>query len=140
MARGVAKRNKRRGRVIRTALVLNRVSSVFTAKAIGRGAGHLPLLRVSIAGSRSGYSATAANVERAVERRILLVNWIVRIRQVFLRWHLIGARLGIPPRGLYQRLPLYVHRRKCDRISRTTQRRWSGYLRLWQRYHPASVA
>jgi hypothetical protein len=108
------------------------------AKSHWSGAGQYPLLRVSF--GRSGYSATAANIERAVERCVLLINWIVRIRQVFLRWHLIGARLGIPPRGLYQRLPLYVHRRKCDRISRTTQRRWSGYLRLWQRYHPASVA
>src|SRR5664279_3286970 len=39
MARGVAKRNKRPGRVIRSAVVLKSVSSVSHAKAIGRELG-----------------------------------------------------------------------------------------------------
>jgi len=48
-------------------------------------------------------SATAANVERAVERRVLLVDWIVRIRQVFFRWRLTDARLEMCPGCLLQR-------------------------------------
>jgi len=48
---------------------------------------------------RGQYLATAANaVDHAVERRVLLVDWIVRIHQVFLRGHLIGARLAVADR------------------------------------------
>jgi small-conductance mechanosensitive channel len=48
---------------------------------------------------RGQYLATAANaVDHTVERRVLLVDWIVRIHQVFLRGHLIGARLAVADR------------------------------------------
>src|SRR5258707_11093767 len=58
------------------------------------------------AGWRSGYLATAANaVDHPVERRVLLVDWILRIHQALLRGHLIGARLATPsPQCLRQRL------------------------------------
>jgi hypothetical protein len=54
-------------------------------------------------------SATATNVEHAVNRRVLPIElpivWTVRIRQVALRGHLIGARLATPsPQCLRQRL------------------------------------
>src|SRR5260370_38733673 len=48
MARGVAKRNKRRGRVIRSAVVLKSISSVSTCESHWSGAARLPLLRVRI--------------------------------------------------------------------------------------------
>ena len=52
---------------------------------------------------RGQYSATAANaLDHAVERRVLAIDWIVRIRQVFLRGHLIGARLAVPDRCAIQ--------------------------------------
>jgi hypothetical protein len=44
-------------------------------------------------------SATATNaIDHAVERRVLLIDWIVRIHQVSLRWHLTGARLAMSNR------------------------------------------
>jgi hypothetical protein len=43
-------------------------------------------------------SATVTNaIDHAIERRVLLIDWIVRIHQVSLRWHLNGARLAMPP-------------------------------------------
>src|ERR1700686_2386528 len=48
MACGVAKRNKRRGRVIRSAVVLKSISSVSTCESHWPGAARLPLLRVRI--------------------------------------------------------------------------------------------
>src|SRR4030081_3466986 len=51
------------------------------------------------AGWRSGYLATAANaVDHPVERRVLLVDWILRIHQVLFRGHLVGARLALADR------------------------------------------
>src|ERR1700722_16546125 len=52
----------------------------------------------------------------------------------------IGTRLAMSPRYLPHRLRLYVHRRRCDRISRTTWLRRGGYVRLRQRCHPGSIA
>jgi hypothetical protein len=54
-------------------------------------------------------SATATNVEHAVNRRVLPIElpivWTVRIHQALLRGHLIGARLATPsPQCLRQRL------------------------------------
>jgi hypothetical protein len=52
------------------------------------------------------YSATAANsFGHAVERRVLPIDWIVRIiHQVFFRGRLIGARLraGVPQARRYR--------------------------------------
>jgi len=44
------------------------------------------------------YLATAANAfDHAVKRRVLAIDWIVRItHQVLLRGHLIRARLAVP--------------------------------------------
>ena len=54
--------------------------------------------------------ATAANaVDHAIERRVLPVDWIVRIRQVFRR-HLIGARLTLADRCIRQQLLARVRR------------------------------
>ncbi|HXB76971.1 MAG TPA: hypothetical protein VNX23_06060, partial [Bradyrhizobium sp.] len=46
------------------------------------------------------YLATAANAfDHAVKRRVLAIDWIVRItHQVLLRGHLIRARLAVPDR------------------------------------------
>ena len=56
--------------------------------------------------------ATAANAfDHAVERRVLAIDWIVRItHQVLLRGHLIRARLAVPDRRLWQQLPDRVRR------------------------------
>jgi hypothetical protein len=48
--------------------------------------------------------------------------------------------VGYVPRFLFHRLRPYVHRQRCDRISRTTWLRRGGYVRLWQRCHPGSMA
>ena len=46
-------------------------------------------------------SATPANaLHLTVEDGIFLVQWIIRIGQIFLRRHLIGARLAMTNRGL----------------------------------------
>jgi hypothetical protein len=42
------------------------------------------------------YSATAANAfDHAVKRRVLAIDWIVRITQVLLVGHLIDPRLAV---------------------------------------------
>jgi hypothetical protein len=50
--------------------------------------------------------ATAANAfDHSVKRRVLAIDWIVRItRQVLLRGHLIGPRLAVADRCLRQQL------------------------------------
>ena len=51
------------------------------------------------------YLATATNaIDHAVERRVLLIDWVVRVHQVVFRWHLIGVRLAMSHRCLRQRL------------------------------------
>src|SRR6266851_4815974 len=80
----------------------------------------------SVEGEVKGqYLATAANaVDHAVERCVLAIDWIVRIHQVFLRWHLIGARLAVADRcGIRQQLLARVHRWRCGWISRTNRLR-----------------
>jgi len=55
---------------------------------------------------------TAANaVDHAVERRVLLVDWVVRTHQIFLRGHLVSTRLAVPHRRLRKHLPVRAHRR-----------------------------
>jgi hypothetical protein len=58
------------------------------------------------------YLATAANAfDHAVKRRVLAIDWIVRItRQVLLRGHLIGPRLAVADRCLRQQLLVRVRR------------------------------
>src|SRR6202022_3512386 len=75
---------------------------------------------------RGRYLATAANaVDHAVERRVLLVDWIVRIHQVFLRGHLIGARLAVADRcGIRQQLLARVRRWRGGWIWRTSRLRY----------------
>src|SRR5882757_6534912 len=70
-------------------------------------------------------SATAANtVDHAVERRVLLVDGILRIHQAFLRGHLIGARLAVADRcGIRQQLLARVRRWRCGSIWRTSRLR-----------------
>ena len=76
---------------------------------------------------RAHYLTTATNaIHHAVERRVLLIDGIVRIHQALLRWHLIGARLAMSHRCLRQRLLVYVYRRTCARISRITWLRCGG--------------
>src|ERR1700731_1567376 len=60
--------------------------------------------------SQSQYLATAANAfGHAVKRRVLAIDWIVRIiRQVLLRGHLIGPRLAVADRCLRQQLSGFV--------------------------------
>src|SRR5258707_15695935 len=68
------------------------------------------------------YSATAANAfDHAVKRRVLAIDWIVRITHlVLLRVHLIGPRLAVADRCLRQQLLVLVRRwRWCGWISRT---------------------
>src|SRR5882672_2216149 len=69
---------------------------------------------------RGQYSAAAANaVDDTVERRVLLVDWIVRVRQVLLGRHLIGARLAVADRcGKRQSLVARVRRWRCSSIPR----------------------
>src|ERR1700716_2952946 len=68
--------------------------------------------------------ATAANaVDHAVERRVLLVDWIVRIHQIFLRGHLVNTRLAVPHGGLRKHLLVRVLRRRCGWISRASRLR-----------------
>jgi hypothetical protein len=71
---------------------------------------------------RGQYSATAANaLDHAVERRVLAIDWIVRIRQGFLRGHLIGARLAVPDRcAIQHQLVVRVRRWRCGWIWRTS--------------------
>src|SRR5258708_13485128 len=72
--------------------------------------------------SWSQYSATAANAfDHAVKRRVLTIDWIVRIiGQVLLRGHLIGPRLAVADRCLRQQLLVRVGRwRWCGWVSRT---------------------
>src|SRR6266478_7260397 len=74
----------------------------------------------------SQYSATAANAfNHAVKRRVLAIDWIVRItHQVLLRGHLIGPRLAVADRCLRQQLLVRVRRwRWCGWISRTNRLR-----------------
>jgi hypothetical protein len=66
--------------------------------------------------------------------------WSVRIRQLVLRCHLIGARLAMSPRYFPHRLRLYVRRQECDRASRTSRLLRGGYVGLWQRCHPGGIA
>src|SRR5258708_16365842 len=76
--------------------------------------------------SWSQYLATAANAfDHAVKRRVLAIDWIVRIiRQVLLRGHLIGPRLAVADRCLRQQLLVRVRRwRWCGWISRTNRLR-----------------
>src|SRR5216684_8269048 len=74
---------------------------------------------------RGQYLATAANaVDHAVERCVLAIDWIVRIHQVFLRGHLIGARLAVADRcGIRQQLLARIRRCRCGWISRTNRLR-----------------
>jgi hypothetical protein len=95
-----------------------------------------PLTRGLAPDGGNGYSATAANVQRTVERLLRSV----RIGQAFLRWHLIGARLAMSPGFLPHRLLFSGHRRRFGRHSRTSRRRRGVYVRLWQRCDPASIA
>src|SRR6266478_3703604 len=68
--------------------------------------------------------ATAANaVDHAVERRVLLVDWIVRIRQIFLRGHLVSTRLAVPHRRLRKHFLVRVHRRSRGWISQASRLR-----------------
>jgi hypothetical protein len=72
------------------------------------------------------YLATAANAfDHSVKRRVLAIDWIVRItRQVLLRGHLIGPRLAVADRCLRQQLVVRVRRwRWCGWISRTSRLR-----------------
>src|SRR5258706_13054502 len=74
----------------------------------------------------SQYLATAANAfDHAVKRRVLTIDWIVRIiGQVLLRGHLIGPRLAVADRCLRQQLLVRVRRwRWCGWISRTNRLR-----------------
>src|SRR3984893_10028989 len=74
----------------------------------------------------SQYLATAANAfDHAIKRRVLAIDWIVRItRQVLLRGHLIGPRLTVADRHLRQQLLVRVRRwRWCGWISRTSRLR-----------------
>src|SRR5260370_38240432 len=71
----------------------------------------------------SQYLATAANAfDHAVKRRVLAIDWIVRIiHQVLLRGHLIGPRLAVADRCPRQQLLVRVRRwRWCGWISRTS--------------------
>ena len=72
----------------------------------------------------SQYSATAANAfDHAVKRRVLAIDWIVRIiHQVLLRGHLISTRLAMPDRRLRYRLLVRAHQRSWGWISRTSRR------------------
>src|SRR5229473_7365775 len=74
---------------------------------------------------RGQYLATAANaVDHAVERRVLAIDWIVRIHQVFLRGHLIGVRLAVADRcGIRKQLLARVRRWRCGWTSRTSRLR-----------------
>src|SRR6202162_1083794 len=67
----------------------------------------------------SQYLATAANAfDHAVKRRVLAIDWIVRItRQVLLRGHFIGPQLAVAERCLRQQLLVRVRRW-----------RWSGWI------------
>ena len=68
--------------------------------------------------------ATAANAfDHAVERRVLLVDWIVRMSQIFLRGHLVSTRLAVPNRCLRKHLLVRVQRRSCGWISRASRLR-----------------
>src|ERR1700730_6106363 len=89
--------------------------------------------------------ATAANaVDHAVERRVLPVDWIVRIHQAFLRGHLISTRLAVPHRCLRQQLLFRVHRRSCGWISRASRlrnrHRRGSFLLYWARMSQTIVA
>jgi small-conductance mechanosensitive channel len=65
---------------------------------------------------RGQYSATAANaVDHTVERRVLLVEWIVWIHRVFLRGHLIGARLAVADRCGSRRQAIFEGRIRRSR-------------------------
>src|SRR5258708_19494943 len=75
-----------------------------------------------LAEARGQCLATAANAfDHAVERRILLVDRIIRIHQVFLRRHLISARLAVADGRLRYRLLVRAHQRSWGRIWRTTR-------------------
>jgi hypothetical protein len=72
------------------------------------------------------YLATAANaIDHAVKRRVLAIDWIVRItHQVLLRGHLIGPRLAVADRCLRQQLLVRARRWSwCRWISRTNRLR-----------------
>jgi hypothetical protein len=74
----------------------------------------------------SQYLATAANAfDHAVKRRVLAIDWIVRItHQVLLRGHFIGPHLVVAERCLRQQLLVRVRRwRWCGWISRTNRLR-----------------
>jgi hypothetical protein len=74
---------------------------------------------------RGQYLATAANaVDHAVERRVLAIDWIVRIHQVFLRGHLIGVRLAVADRcSIRKQLLARVRRWRCGWTSRASRLR-----------------
>jgi hypothetical protein len=67
---------------------------VETGQALNSEAAHAP----TPAGFQ--YSATAANAfDHSVKRRVLAIDWIVRItHQILLRGHLIGPRLAMADR------------------------------------------
>src|ERR1700693_5856957 len=73
----------------------------------------------------SQYLATAANAfDHAIKRRVLAIDWIVRItRQVLLQGHLISARLAMSDRRLRYRLLVRSHQRSWGWISRTNRLR-----------------
>jgi hypothetical protein len=74
---------------------------------------------------RGQYLATAAYaLDHAVERRVLAIDWIVLIHQVFLRGHLIGARLPLADRcAIQHQLVVRVRRWRCGWIWRTSRLR-----------------
>jgi hypothetical protein len=71
------------------------------------------------------YLATAANaIDHTVKRRVLAIDWIVRIiHQVLLRRHLISTRLAMPDWRLRYRLLVRSHQRSWGWISRTNRLR-----------------
>src|ERR1700693_3684222 len=74
----------------------------------------------------SQYLATAANAfDHAVKRRVLAIDWIVRItRQVVLRGYLIGPRLTVAEGWLRPAFVVRVRRWSwCGWISRTSRLR-----------------
>ena len=72
--------------------------------------------------------ATAADAfDLAVERGVFLVQRIIRIAQVFLRWHLIGARLTVADWGFGNRLRLICRARRRSLIARFLRHRgWTA--------------
>jgi hypothetical protein len=70
------------------------------------------------------YLATAANAfDHAVKRRVLAIDWIVRITQVVFRGHLIDSRLAVADRCRQQSIVRVRRWRLCGWISQTNRLR-----------------